>query len=300
MPSHIGHQLYLELGKETTWGTAVTWATVNPKHKVYGRGDGFFAVKQTPDSETMMTNVGHGRPFHHITGIKRVQGPFRTWAFPVTAQAMIEWGSLITANDLASYSARVDGGNQVLEYTGLKVAKMTLASGAEIGAQRLQIDYDLIGKTEATITTFTEDTYDVDDAYRHADGVLTVDGVADATVRDFRIEFNNTLDTGVGTGTAVQWIHLGGREVTAQLTIEYDNADLKTKFEAATNASLTMAYSHPKGAAFDLLLDLKTRCEVIDFTPTEPLRGRATAQYTFKAMLDANPNTGNDFVVTVS
>lgn len=298
MARYLGGDLYMELAKESTFGTAPDWSTVSPLYKVYGRGDTFYDVRSKPDQVIMETNVGHGRPFHNIQGIERVQGTFRTWAFPTQAEDFIAWGATLTSNELDSYAVRIDGGQETLVHTGLKVQRMTISSGADIGAQRLTLEYDLIGQGETTDTTFTEDTYDTDDAYRHADGTLTLNGSTDATVQDFQLTFQNTLDVGNGTGTQVQWIDFGGRQVQCQLTVAYQDATLKNEFQAGTLTDVTMAYSHTKGALYDLTLNLQTRVAQTDFQELEPLAGVSRAQMSFVALLDSDPS-GTDFAVSV-
>ncbi len=289
MPIVAGHQSWLELAKETTWGTSPGWTT--PK-TIIGRGDDWFAYSYTPNRTLLMTNIGHGRPWRTVLGVKRAQATLRTWAFPGTAKELIDWGTKLTNYDLDSYSARFRDGVRAVELNGLKVSNLTLAAAAE--NQPLELELELVGKQLSTTTDWSEGTYTEEDPYLFLEGTYTVEGSANARVRSFNLRVANTLDEGIGVGPDLQWLMWTARQVTCDLTLVFEDTGLLDKFESGGLASLKLDFAR---GANTLSLDMKARCDVQNFQVRRPLAGVLTADVTFLAQLDPD-STGDDLVVT--
>lgn len=297
MPITVGHQSWIEITKETTWGAGppTAWddpTNPPPKTRIIGRGDDWFTYSYAPNRTVLQTNIGHGRPWRVVTGIKRLQASMRTWATPSGAKELIDWATKLTNYDLDSYAARFRDGVRVVELTGLKPSNLTLGAAAE--NQPLELELELVGKSLGTTADWTEGTYTEEDPYLFLEGTYTIDGAANAKVRSFNLRVANTLDEGVGVGSDIQWLVWTARQVTCDLTIAFEDTTLIGKFESGGLASLKLDFAR---GANTLSLDMKARCDVQNFQVRRPLAGVLTADVTFLAQLDPD-STGDDLVVT--
>ncbi len=270
------------------------------------------------------------------------------------ALALIQWGSTLdgTAKDLVSWSLGKGGlapsANTLDEiWLGLKPQTMTLTSGADSGAQRLTAAYDLVGRAAfygAGVSDLSDDFKAADpltqpasplaeddnlypnindaaiDGYYHHDigsSGLTLGtgaGAANATVSDVSMTFTNTLDIGNGTGIYPQWCAFTGRQVTCDLTVEFDTTsalamrDSLVGTGSPTACTLKLIYNgpghlHDPTQNDDLTLDLKGNVLVTAFEPQLALGTVARANISLMARLVHPGSTGafsTDFAVTVA
>ena len=261
------------------------------------------------------------------------------------ALALIQWGSTLdgTSKDLPSWSLGKGGlspaANTLDEiWLGLKAQTMTLTSGADSGAQRMTAAYDLVGRAafygsgvSALTSDFLVDAQPADplaeddnlypdinatatDGYYHHDlgsSGLTLGtglGTANATVSDVTMTFTNTLDIGNGTGSYPQWCAFTGRQVTCDLTVEFDTTsalamrDSLVGTGSPTACTLKLVYNGP-GAGDDLTLDLKGDVLVTAFEPQLALGTVTRANISLMARLVHPGGSGaftTDFAVTVA
>lgn len=297
MPVVPGHLSWIELTKETTWGGGppTAWddpTNPPPKTRIIGRGDDWFTYSYAPRRTQLVTNIGHGRPWRTVTGVRRLEARINTWATPSGAKELIDWATKLTNYDLDSYAARFRDGVRTVELAGLKPGALTLGATAE--NQPLELELQLIGKSLGTTTDWSEGAYTEEDPYLFLEGTYTIDLSANAKVRSFNLRVNNTLDEGFGVGADMQWLVWTARQVTCDLTIVFEDANLIGKFESGGLASLKLEFTR---GANTLSLDLKARCDVQNFQVRRPLAGVLTADVTFLAQLDPDA-TGSDLVVT--
>ena len=229
-------------------------------------------------------------------------------------------------------------------WLGLKPQTMTLTSGADSGAQRRTAAYDLVGRAAfygSGVSTLTSDfVVDADPVvqpasplaeddnlypninatanvgyYHHDIGAsgLTLHPTAsaaafNATVSDVSMTFTNTMDIGNGTGIYPQWCAFTGRQVTCDLTVEFDTTtalamrDSLVGTGSPTACTLKLVYNGP-GAGDDLTLELKGDVLVTAFEPQLALGTVARANISLMARLGHPGGSGaftTDFAVTVA
>lgn len=307
--AYTGVSRFALLTKETAWGNGTGTATIYPILV----GDDGISLTQNPGQNILETNTGHGRPFYFNGGVNEVTGSLNTIIDETCGLEIIQWGSTIASNDLHSYFADIGGGlladesNDGYRWTGLKVASMTLTSGADAGAQRLAAALTLQGKgfSEVDVAAESFSNYSPAAGFMHHQGKCTLGdagGVENLTVRDFSMTFTNNLDVGTGTGTTPQWCTFTGRTVTCDVTLQFSNTSMLNAFQSsnaiagATKCTLEMVYTMDTGGK-KLTLDMHSNVVITSFEIQNSLGGMALAAVSFTALLDTAA-TDTDFTVT--
>ena len=345
---------YYILVKETDYGVYVPIQTPEVNQRLYPiiPGDGF-NMSVNPQQNLIETNVGRGYPFlANNAGIPEVTGTMTCLvddgandsASAATnvqnAKSLIEWGvgesDVPSITDLPSWSIVVGESTGEADrelFLGVKATSMTLASSSDPGGQRLTASYDLVARRAYYGLECTENTamasypneadgvlanYPTTSGYYHTQGVLTM-GIAGSTavnakVMDFSLTFTNTMDMGLGTGTSMEWCTMMGRQVTCDLTIEYDDPKYKNAFlgyapvtsggdvTAPANCELSMTYgTSGSDPATQLVLDLKSQIIVTAFEPVNSLNTRSRANVSFIARVGASGSSFTpDFSFTLA
>jgi len=329
---------YYILVKEDDYGVYEPIETPEVNQRLYPiiPGDGF-NMSVNPQQNLIETNVGRGYPFlANNAGIPEVTGTLTclvddgandsasSGTNVQNAKHLIEWGAgesdVPNLTDLPSWSIVVGEATESVDeelFLGVKATSMTLASSSDPGGQRLTASYDLVARrayygaecVENTAMTDYPDeadgalaNYPTTSGYYHTQGVLTM-GLAGSTavnarVMDFSLTFTNTMDMGLGTGTSMEWCTMMGRQVTCDLTIEYDDPKYRNAFlgyaptggssgssvTAPANCELSMKYGTAGSSpATQLVLDLKSQIIVTAFEPINSLNTRSRANISFIA-----------------
>lgn len=304
---------YAILTEETAWGNGTAGDPVVVLYPILVGDDGI-SITQNPGQNILETNTGHGRPYYFNGGVNEVTGSLNTIIDEGCGEEIIKWGSTLASNDLTSYFADIGGGVLAADtpsgyrWTGLKVASMTLTSGADAGAQRLAAALTLQGKgyTNQTIAAESFANYSPAIGFMHHQGNCTLGtgvGGIDANVRDFSMTFTNNLDVGVGSSTEPRWCTFTGRTVTCDVTLLFDQVTMLDAFQSAnavggpTKCTLSMEYSTGSGGR-KLTLDMHSNVVITGFEIQNSLGGRALASVSFTALLDTAEDPDTDFTVT--
>ena len=320
MATYRAKDRYARLTKESAWGTYD--AAGNVLYPVLVGDDGLNMVR-SPGQNILETNIGHGRPYYVNGGVNEISGTLNTLvAAPDTSGSpgpvadvtdLLGWGSDISSNDLDSYTIDIAGGvrtgnaddppTPVKRWRGVKVASMTLTSGADAGAQRLAASYSLVGKDMHDAGNFDED----DDLYTPATGWLHHQGTAtlgatgstaiDATVRDFSLTFTNNLDVGLGTGEYAQWCTYTGRQVTGSMTLQFVDEVYTDALYDISSIAVQMAYT---AGVYVLTLNLHDNVKVTDCAINNSLGSVTTASVSFISLLRAASPFDTDVTISVT
>jgi len=316
MATYRAKDRYARLTKEATWGTYES--TGNVLYPVLVGDDGLNMVR-SPGNNILETNIGHGRPYYVNGGVNEISGTLNTLVAapdssgspgPVAdVTALLDWGSDISGNDLDSYTIDIAGGvrtgetNPVKRWRGVKVASMTLTSGADAGAQRLAASYSLVGKDMTDVGSFDEDDtlYTPATGWLHHQGTATLGAAGseatDATVRDFSLTFTNNLDVGLGTGEYAQWCTYTGRQVTGSMTLQFVDEVYTDALYDISSIGVQMVYT---AGVYVLTLNLHDNVKVTDCAINNSLGSVTTASVSFISLLRAADPFDTDVTITVA
>ena len=345
---------YYILVKETDYGEFEPIQTPEVNQRLYPiiPGDGF-NMSVNPQQNLIETNVGRGYPFlANNAGIPEVTGTMTclvddgandsasSGTNVQNAFHLIEWGAgeadVPSLTDLPSWSivaGETTGNADDQLFLGVKATSMTLASSSDPGGQRLTASYDLVAKRAYYGAECVDNTdmasypaeadgvlanYPTTSGYYHTQGDLTMgiagSTAANATVSDFSLTFTNTMDMGLGTGTSMEWCTMMGRQVTCDLTIEYDDPKYRNAFlgydptgtgsdvTAPADCALSIKYgTSGSSPATQLVLDLKSQIIVTAFEPVNSLNTRSRANISFIARVGASGSSFTpDFSFTLA
>ena len=317
MATYRAKDRYARLTKEATWGTYD--ATGNILYPVLVGDDGLNMVR-SPGQNILETNIGHGRPYYVNGGVNEISGTLNTIVAapdistgspaPVAdVTDLLGWGSDISGNDLDSYTIDIAGGvrtggaNPVKRWRGVKVASMTLTSGADAGAQRLAASYSLVGKDMTDVGSFDEDDtlYTPATGWLHHQGTATLGAAGseatDVTVRDFSLTFTNNLDVGLGTGEYAQWCTYTGRQVTGSMTLQFVDEVYTDALYDISSIGVQMVYT---AGVYVLTLNLHDNVKVTDCAINNSLGSVTTASVSFISLLREADPFDTDVTITVA
>lgn len=226
-----GNSVVLQLGKETTYGTAATpdeqiKISSESLKEVYNKIDEGLAVGGR--GAGMVATMGIGVEGSFSTLLRPDMGKLLAATLGTEADVVASTvGHLHTftavepEGSLPSLTAIVDRKVEKFSYSGLKVASLSLSADA---GGYVTADVSFNGKKETSGATLQTLTPSALKAFKFAGGKAYIDDVAIADVTSMSLEINNNLDAQIqttDTGVYYKEPAVGVREITSNLSMIY-------------------------------------------------------------------------------
>ena len=253
----------LQIGKETTWGTAVA-----PTHSINFTDESFKQEPETLEEETLVGAICAGA--QDIVGYKS-SGGFGTVLKPedavilfalalgvqatpeLVANATKTYKHVITPvdaiTDLLSFTAIVDRKKQVKSYSGNYINTLELTAEAK---NYLKTKVETILLSEADGTKVSTLVVPSKKAYVFANGQCLLDGTVFADITATTVKINNNVTEGdqtLGSGLyKSQGLH-GEREFTWSATAKYTtdaNTLIENKYKVGSTIAVQLTFLSPE------------------------------------------------------
>lgn len=224
-----GNSLILQLGKEDTYGTAVT-----PTNQVRVSSESLKPVYNKVD-EGLLTG-GRGASRKEIMSLK-TEGDISTLARPdevglffkaaLGVESVSENKHTFTAlgtalsDSLPSLTAVLDRKVDKFVYKGLKINSLSFSAAPE---DYLKLDVSFVGREEATGGSLATLTPSSLKSFKFRHGKVKLAGVEVADITNINFTYNNNLDTETqttSTGLYFKEPEPGKREITTELEMLY-------------------------------------------------------------------------------
>lgn len=262
-----GQDSKLQIGKETTWGTAVA-----PTVQIGFTSESLKYVQGYIEEDVMVGLKTTGRM--DISG-KKVEGDFSMIVKPdniglllaaalgnessangVGATSTVYEHSFSclasgTSNSLPKLTIVVDRHVAVKGYKSCKINQLTLEAAVN---DYLRATFSVRGHSEADDAVESL-SYSTKRAFQFIDGNITVDGSNYADITNFRLTVNNNLENDLFTmdsSTYMQEIEPQKREITIELEALYSSSTNTTRednFLAGATAAINIIFTSTEEAA---------------------------------------------------
>jgi len=183
---------------------------------------------------------GFGFWLEHMLGQVATTGPV-DGAYTHTASIATLCGKSFTMQANRPFGACGDT-NQAFTWEGLKISKWELALDAE---GLLTFSADLVGEDESTATALATASYPAGaEVFSWVGGLVTIGGTA-TDVKSWKVSCDNKLDDGrlfLRENTRrKEPVESDYREITAELTLDFENLTHYNRFKSATAAGTLAA-----------------------------------------------------------
>ena len=224
-----GNSLILQLGKENTYGTAVTptnqvrvsseslkpvYNKVDEGLLTGGRGASrkeIMSLKTEGDISTLARPDEVGLFFKAALGVESVEGNKHTFTALGTA----------LSNSLPSLTAICDRKVDKFVYKGLKINSLSFSAAPE---DYLKLDVSFVGREEATGGSLATLTPSSLKSFKFRHGKVRLAGTEVADITNINFTYNNNLDAETqttSTGLYFKEPEPGKREITTELEMLY-------------------------------------------------------------------------------